>query len=133
MFSPALRDVPMGFHRDGRPRAGFDALEEYPVTLLDTGLDMPAAEAYRLAGLHPRPGVYRVAIWSWELEQLPAGWHHHGDGVDEAWAPTTFIADALKPFGKPTFTMLTPAQLAGRQLNLHRHLDEVGRVAGPAV
>src|SRR5439155_15182316 len=94
-----LRDVPMPFNRDGRGRDGFDGLERFPVTILNTGLDLSAAEAYRLAALHPRPGVYRVGVWWWELEQLPPEWLDRGVGVDELWAPTTFIADALRPLG----------------------------------
>jgi glycosyltransferase involved in cell wall biosynthesis len=107
----SLRDVPMPFNRDGRRRAGFDGLEQYPVTILNTGLDMPVPEAYRLAGLHRRPGVYRVAVWWWELEQLPSDWFDRGRDVDEIWAPTAFIASALRPLGKPVFPMLPSVRL----------------------
>ena len=106
-----LRDVPMLVNRDGRPRRGFDGLEPAPVTILNTGLDMPVPEAYRLAGLHPRPGVYRVAVWWWELEQLPADWLGRGRDVDEIWAPTRFIADALRPLGRPVYPMLPSVRL----------------------
>lgn len=106
-----LRDVPMVNNRDGRPRRGFDGLEPAPVTILNTGLDMPVPEAYRLAGLHPRAGVYRVAVWWWELEQLPADWLGRGRDVDEIWAPTRFIADALRPLGKPVYPMLPSVRL----------------------
>lgn len=106
-----LRDVPMLMNRDGRPRAGFDGLEPAPVTILNTGLDMPVPEAYRLAGLHPRPGVTRVAVWWWELEQLPQDWLGRGKDVDEIWAPTRFIADALRPLGKPVYPMLPSVRL----------------------
>ena len=106
-----LRDVPMRMNRDGRPRAGFLGLEPAPVTILNTGLDMPVADAYRLAGLHPRPGVYRVAVWWWELEQLPPEWLDRGRDVDEIWAPTRFIADALRPLGRPVYAMLPSVRL----------------------
>jgi glycosyltransferase involved in cell wall biosynthesis len=107
----SLRDVPTRFQRDDRPRVGFDGLERFPVTIIDIGLDIPVAEAYRLAGLHRRAGVYRVAVWSWELEQLPSGWHDRGRDVDEIWAPTNFIAGAVLPLGKPVTTILTPVRL----------------------
>jgi glycosyltransferase involved in cell wall biosynthesis len=107
----SLRDVPTRFQRDDRPRAGFDGLERFPVTIIDTGLDIPVAQAYRLAGLHRRAGVYRVAVWSWELEQLPPDWHDRGRDVDEIWAPTDFIAGAVLPLGKPVTTILTPVRL----------------------
>ncbi len=107
----SLRDVPRLHNRDGRPRAGFDGLERYPITIINTGLDIPVAEAYRLAGLHPRPDVYRIAIWLWELEQLPGEWLDRGRDVDEIWAPTAFIANALRPLGKPVRAMLPSVRL----------------------
>jgi glycosyltransferase involved in cell wall biosynthesis len=106
----SLRDVPTRFQRDDRPRAGFDGLERFPVSIINVGLDIPVAEAYRLAGLHRRKGVYRVAVWLWELEQLPPGWHDRGRGADEIWAPTNFIAGAVLPLGKPVTTILTPVR-----------------------
>ncbi|MBY0513304.1 MAG: glycosyltransferase, partial [Gemmataceae bacterium] len=106
-----LRDVPMSHHRDGRPRAGFDGLERHGITILNTGLDMPVPEAYRLAGLHRRSDVYRIAVWWWELEQLPADWLGRGRDVDEVWAPTAFIADALRALGRPVFPMLPSVRL----------------------
>lgn len=101
-----LRDVPLPRNPDGRSRTGFDGLERFPVTLVNTGLDMPVNEAYRLAGLHPRRDVYRIAMWWWELERLPAAWLDRGRDVDEIWAPTAFIASALRALGRPVFTML---------------------------
>src|SRR5262249_59452113 len=100
-----LRDVPMPHNRDGRPRTGFDELERFPVTILITGLAMPVPEAYRLAGLHRRPDVYRVAVWWWELEQIPAEWLDRGRDVDEVWAPTPVIASAPRGLGEPLLSM----------------------------
>jgi glycosyltransferase involved in cell wall biosynthesis len=107
----SLRDVPRLHNRDGRPRTGFDGLELYPITIINTGLDIPVAEAYRLAGLHPQADVYRIAIWWWELEQLPREWLDRGRDVDEIWAPTAFIANALRPLGKPVRVMLPSGRL----------------------
>lgn len=107
----SFRDVPTRTNRDGRRRAAFVGLEPHPVTILNAGLDMPVPEAYRLAGLHPRPGVKRVAVWFWELEEVPAEWHDRGRDVDEVWAPTRFIADALRVLGKPVYPMLPAVRL----------------------
>jgi glycosyltransferase involved in cell wall biosynthesis len=106
-----LRDVPMAHNRDGRPRTGFDGLERFPITILNTGLDIPVPEAYRLAGLFRRPDVYRIAVWWWELEQLPPQWLDRGRDVDEIWAPTSFIASAMRTLGKPVFPMLPSVRL----------------------
>ncbi len=41
-------------------------------------------------------GRYTVGVWLWELEDIPAAWHEQLKCVDELWAPSDFIADALK-------------------------------------
>ncbi|QEL18825.1 glycosyltransferase family 4 protein [Limnoglobus roseus] len=101
-----LRDFPVLFLREPRNKQAFDALEPFDVTILNTGIDVPVADAYHKSGLHRREGVYRVGIWWWELEELPKQWLDRGDGVDEIWAPTRFIADAMRTaFRKPVFAM----------------------------
>ena len=107
----ALRDVPMAHNRDGRGRTGFDGLERFPITLVNSGLDLSVPEVFRQAGLHRRSGGYRIAVWVWELEQLPEAWLGRGADVDEIWAPTAFIANALKPLGKPVFPMLPSVRI----------------------
>src|SRR5262249_15501355 len=107
----SLRDVPRPISRDGRRRAGFDGLERFPVTILNSGLDLGAEEAYRRAGLYRRGGVYRVAVWWWELSTVPPGWAGRGRDVDEIWAPTAFVADALRPLGKPVYRMPPSVEL----------------------
>ena len=64
-------------------------------------------ECYRRAGLHPRPGVYRVASWFWELDAFPTDALAHADLVDEVWAPTEFCAAAVRRVlaGRPVRVM----------------------------
>jgi glycosyltransferase involved in cell wall biosynthesis len=50
---------------------------------------------YPLAGLWRRPGIYRIAVWYWELEAAPPEWAVHAELLNEVWAPTTFIHRAL--------------------------------------
>ena len=104
----ALRDYPVLFSREPRDMQRYDDLERYGVTILSTGIDTPVETAYRESGLHPRPGVHRVAMWWWEMETLPKKWHDRAVGVDEIWAPTRFIAGAMRSAypGKPVYTML---------------------------
>ena len=46
------------------------------------------------------------------MEQLPAAWAGRGNEVDEIWAPTNFIAGAMRAaFQKPVFTMLPGLEL----------------------
>lgn len=91
-----LRDYPVLFLREPRNTARYDALEPYDVTIINTGIDTPVCDAYRKSGLHPRPGVYRIGVWWWEMEELPRRWLDRGQEVDEIWAPTTFIAGAMR-------------------------------------
>ena len=39
--------------------------------------------------------TYIIAVWLWELEKFPEEWEYALDLVDEIWAPSTFIRDAL--------------------------------------
>ena len=41
-------------------------------------------------------GRYTVGVWLWELETIPAQWKEQVPYVNELWAPSTFIADALR-------------------------------------
>lgn len=116
-----LRDFPVLFLREPRNSQRFDAIELHDVTIVNTGIDLSIDEAYRKSGLQPCEGVHRVAIWWWEMEDLPAKWHGRSEGVDEIWAPTRFIADAMrKTFRKPVLTMnpgieLSPFEPLGKK------------------
>lgn len=47
-------------------------------------------------------GHYNIAVILWELEQFPAEWRMIFDYIDEVWAPSAFIAEAVKKeTGKP--------------------------------
>ncbi len=39
---------------------------------------------------------YNIGVWAWELETLPASWIPTVDYVDELWASSEFIADAIR-------------------------------------
>ncbi len=41
-------------------------------------------------------GRYNIGVWLWELETIPASWCDQLKYVDELWAPSTFIAEALR-------------------------------------
>ncbi|MCZ2341098.1 MAG: glycosyltransferase family 4 protein [Bacteroidales bacterium] len=102
----ALRDYPDTFLRE-RVRPGeYDSIEQYDITILNTGIDLSIPSVYHHCGLYPRPDVYRIATWWWELESLPADWYDRAEGVDEIWAPTEFITQAMRTaFRKPVTTM----------------------------
>lgn len=109
-YSVGLRDIPIAFPRDPSGPERFLALERGPITLVKAGASEPLDELYERAGLHPRPGVHRIACWSWELEEWPRRTAENSNLVDEVWTPSTFCSEAARRSmsGKPVFTM-TPA------------------------
>ncbi|MFO1540858.1 MAG: glycosyltransferase [Chloroflexota bacterium] len=40
-------------------------------------------------------GRRTIGVWAWETEELPSRWHDLYRCVDEIWAPSTFVRDAL--------------------------------------
>jgi glycosyltransferase involved in cell wall biosynthesis len=93
----ALRDVPAGV--PGTVDDPFDFLdpERHDFTLLSCALQTTPQACYAAAALYPRPGVYRFAQFWWELETVPADRRPDTRMIHEVWAPTRFVADALRP------------------------------------
>ena len=49
---------------------------------------------------------YNIGVWLWELETLPTSWLPALKYVDELWAPSQFIADAIrKETDKPVIVL----------------------------
>lgn len=40
-------------------------------------------------------GHYNIGYWNWELPELPAAWRTSLDYLDEIWAPSSFVRDAV--------------------------------------
>ena len=67
-------------------------------------------------GMFPRSqfdGHYNIGVWLWELETIPRRWIPLLDYVDELWAPSAFIAEAVrketdKPVTVIPYCMETP-------------------------
>ena len=74
------------------------------------------APVYRVNVVHLNPDVlpiyyaltpgsywdrrYNIGVWLWELEQIPPAWYDYLAEYDELWAPSSFIADALRNVAK---------------------------------
>lgn len=95
-WAVSLRDVPSGIQTDRPGRDDYLGLHPYPVTIAHLAPDPLAEDCYPRAGLDLRKGTYRIGYWYWELEQVPARWKRHRSWLHELWAPTRFIADALR-------------------------------------
>jgi glycosyltransferase involved in cell wall biosynthesis len=70
-------------------------VSKYPINLFhmnaDNTLDLPAR-------IDPRNllGRYKIGYWAWELAKFPEDWVPALDQVDEIWAPSQFVADAVR-------------------------------------
>lgn len=116
----SCRDVLSGPMHDSPHRSAYLGLESFDVTLLPVAPAPVEAVFYPRAGLAPRPGVYRIALWFWELETVPPEWVGYAQGLQEIWAPTQFIAAAMRSvMPVPVVDMLPAAQL-GRIPSLPR-------------
>ena len=95
-YRTLLRDVPVGYPRDWRQPERYLDLERGDISLIKIGAQEPLDAVYPQAGLHPRPGVYRVVCWSWELEQFPADAVARAGLANEIWVPSEFCARAVR-------------------------------------
>ena len=69
--------------------------------------------AFQRAGLFERnPRTYRIGYWYWGLDTIPESWLKQWKWIDEVWAATNFVSDALrKRFGSRVHTMFPGVQL----------------------
>ena len=77
---------------------------------------------YARAGLNPRPGVHRIAMWYWEFGQVPAEWRRIASSLDEVWAPSRFVAHALREVLEVPVMNLTPGVEVGEVIPFNRSL-----------
>src|SRR5262249_7524701 len=71
-------------------------LEVHDISLIQVAPEPYFATCHEHAGLWSRPNVYRIASWYWELEEIPAHWARLANHAQEIWAPTRFVAEALR-------------------------------------
>jgi glycosyltransferase involved in cell wall biosynthesis len=58
-----------------------------------------APELKRMVYMYPNAALnsrYRIGYWAYELESLPHGWRRTAGALHEIWAPTQFVADAVR-------------------------------------
>ncbi|MFO0936681.1 MAG: glycosyltransferase family 4 protein [Gemmataceae bacterium] len=92
----AKRDLPVTYDCDWSDHECYYDLEQFDTTIYVAAANTFPEVWYPRAGLYARPGVRRIAVWYWELEDVPAEWHEQLRWADEVWAPTNFIADAFR-------------------------------------
>lgn len=92
----SCRDVPANLQCDQPNHRDYLGLERFDHTLLHLAPEPLVRVCYPLAGIARRDDVYRIAVWYWELEQVPLEWRRHARLLHEIWAPTRFIAEAMR-------------------------------------
>lgn len=95
-WAVSCRDVPNRMATDRPNRRRWLGLHPYPVTIVQLAPDRLGRNAYFVAGLDEKANVQRIGYWYWELETVPKAWAKQADWLDEIWAPTRFIGDALR-------------------------------------
>jgi glycosyltransferase involved in cell wall biosynthesis len=111
-FRTSLRDLPVIFPCDWRDRGRYQGLEQFDTTVYVAAVNTFPAEWYPRSGLYMRPGVRRIAVWYWELEELPTEWVDRLGWADEVWAPTRFVADCFRKYvSMPVVPMLPGVEL----------------------
>ncbi len=98
--------------RQGHAFTQFDHRDsQFPVNLICINADMLPDFANRV-GERFFVGRYSIGMWFWEVSRFRSEWHGSFDLVDEVWAPTAHVADALTPISPiPVVTMRVPVQM----------------------
>lgn len=92
----ALNNVPSLLRAaDATYRGAFGVNNPHPFNLVHLNSDnMPAFAARR--GPAYFKGRYTIGYWFWELASLPPDWVMYSGYVDEVWAATRFVRDAVQ-------------------------------------
>jgi glycosyltransferase involved in cell wall biosynthesis len=95
-----------------RQAHSFDArggvMQEYDVNLLCVNADTTARLARSVAPSF-FAGRHTIGYWFWEVEDFPPSMYPGFDVVDEVWAATDFVADAIRRANrKPVFKVPLP-------------------------
>ncbi len=82
-------------------------LEPFDITIIHTQPEPFFDSAFARSDLLERkPRTYRIAYWYWELDAVPESWAQTAQAVDEIWAATNFVADALRQVSPvPVYTL----------------------------
>ena len=106
----------------------YRGLEIYDTTITLAAINTFPEVWRERSGVHWRDNVKRIALWYWELEDVPAEWLPQMQWPDEVWAPTAHLAAAFaKCVSVPVRPMLPGVELPQF---LSKSRDELGLPAG---
>jgi glycosyltransferase involved in cell wall biosynthesis len=84
---------------------------QFPVNLICVNADMLPDFANR-AGERFFAGRYSIGLWFWEVSRFRSEWQSSFELLDEVWAPTAHVADALAPVSPiPVVPMRIPVEM----------------------
>ena len=92
------RELPVLFECDWNDPEHYRGVETFDTTIYLAAVNTFPQEWISRGGIHWRPGVHRIAVWYWELEELPKEWLPQLDWMDEVWAPTSFLAETFRKY-----------------------------------
>jgi len=116
----SCRDVPTEPSRSILDRSKYLGLEVFDMTLIHVQPEPYFETCYARAGLNPRPDVHRIGMWYWEFGQPPAEWRRIARSLDEVWAPSRFVAHALREILEVPVIELTPGVEVGEVIPFDR-------------
>ncbi len=107
-----LRDLPVLYEYNRQEQEAYRGVELFDHTIYIAAVNSFPNLWLKRAGSHWRKGVRRIAIWYWELEELPQDWLAELGWPDEVWAPTRFIAETFRKYVTvPVIPMLPGVEL----------------------
>ncbi len=89
------RDIPVIYPTDWTDTRRYLGLEQFNTSIINLAINTDIEPHVVRGGLRLREGVYRIAIWYWELSRIPEAWRSKAELLQEIWAPSRFVADAL--------------------------------------
>jgi len=121
----SCRDVLTEPSRSTLDRSKYLGLEVFDTTLIHVQPTPYYETCYARAGLNPRPDTHRIGMWYWEFGQAPAEWRPIAESLDEVWAPSRFVAHALREVLELPVMNLTPGVEVGEVIPFDRSLLSV--------
>ena len=110
-LEPIAHDVRLLFDRHHEAGAFFPTEQKGGVWFLHVNAPEAIHALSALNPVHWR-NRYRIAYWAYELPRVPALWVRASAAFDEIWAPSQFVADALRSSGVTAPVRLMPHPVA---------------------
>lgn len=85
----------------------YDCEQRFEINVIEIASDQLPSVMHELGEIRTADS-YNILRTYWELPQAPQSWAPILAGINEIWAPTTFVADAFRPIFAGTITLIPP-------------------------